>query len=285
MLDLVPLAGARREVADGDRQPGPGGQGGQLGLPQPGAVAVGAAAVRGDQQPPGLRVAVPARSCSTSGGSSPRRTRRCRGRCRRSPSRCSRPGRRPRTGSPCPVRGRGSRGRSTWLGRPSGRHSRPPFLNSPTSSFFLVSTLITGSPAARCSRGLLVDVTELRVPVRVLAPSRVLALACRLNPSSCSSPPTVSAETLCPLPGQLGRQVAGRHRRPAQRRLRIAPPGGSTSASSAVQQPRIGLGPLAAPAGRRARPSGSAPASSSATPSDTVGTRRPAARATVRIPP
>jgi len=29
-----------------------------------------------------------------------------------------------------------------------GAHSRPPFLNSPISSFFLVSTLITGSPAA-----------------------------------------------------------------------------------------------------------------------------------------
>jgi hypothetical protein len=33
-------------------------------------------------------------------------------------------------------------------GWPSGRHSRPAFLNSPTSSFFLVSTLITGSPAS-----------------------------------------------------------------------------------------------------------------------------------------
>jgi hypothetical protein len=29
VLDLVPLAGARREVADGDRQPGLGGQRGE----------------------------------------------------------------------------------------------------------------------------------------------------------------------------------------------------------------------------------------------------------------
>ena len=33
-----------------------------------------------------------------------------------------------------------------------GRHSRPAFLNSPTSSFFLVSTLITGSPLSWWAR-------------------------------------------------------------------------------------------------------------------------------------
>ena len=56
MLDFVPLGGAGREVADGDLQAGPGGQRGQLGLPQPGAVPVGAAAVGADQQPGGVRV-------------------------------------------------------------------------------------------------------------------------------------------------------------------------------------------------------------------------------------
>ena len=35
MLDLVPLAGARRQVAHGDPQPGLGGQRGELGFPQP----------------------------------------------------------------------------------------------------------------------------------------------------------------------------------------------------------------------------------------------------------
>src|SRR5947209_1747943 len=34
----------------------------------------------------------------------------------------------------------------TAAGWPLGRHSRPALANSPTSSFFLVSTLITGSP-------------------------------------------------------------------------------------------------------------------------------------------
>src|SRR3954452_22716401 len=36
----------------------------------------------------------------------------------------------------------------TASGNPLGRHARPPFLKSPTSSFFLASTEITGSPAA-----------------------------------------------------------------------------------------------------------------------------------------
>jgi hypothetical protein len=40
-------------MAYGDRQPGLLRQRGQLGLPRPGAVAVGAAGVRGAQQPPG----------------------------------------------------------------------------------------------------------------------------------------------------------------------------------------------------------------------------------------
>jgi hypothetical protein len=51
VLDLVPLRGARREVADRDRQAGLGGQRRQLGLPQPVAVAVGAARIGGNQQP------------------------------------------------------------------------------------------------------------------------------------------------------------------------------------------------------------------------------------------
>ena len=51
MFDLVPFAGSGWEVADGDLQSGLGGQGGEFGLPQAGAVSVGAAAVGGDQQP------------------------------------------------------------------------------------------------------------------------------------------------------------------------------------------------------------------------------------------
>src|SRR6266513_5476553 len=67
-------------------------------------------------------------------------------------------------------------------GWPVGRHCRPAFLNSPISSFFLVSTLITGSAVAwwalTCS--LMYRNWASRSGCRV--PSRVLALHCRLNP-------------------------------------------------------------------------------------------------------
>src|SRR5438045_1155299 len=56
VLDLVPLRGARREVTYRDRQLGLRRQRGQLTLPYPIAVAVGAARIRGDQQTGGLRV-------------------------------------------------------------------------------------------------------------------------------------------------------------------------------------------------------------------------------------
>jgi hypothetical protein len=56
VFDLVPLGGAWREVADGDRQPGLGCQFDQFTFPQPQSVAVGTAAVGGDQQPVGSGV-------------------------------------------------------------------------------------------------------------------------------------------------------------------------------------------------------------------------------------
>src|SRR5450759_2031389 len=43
-------------MTDGDLETGGGGQGGEFGLPQPGAAAVGSAAVGADQQPGGVRV-------------------------------------------------------------------------------------------------------------------------------------------------------------------------------------------------------------------------------------
>ena len=54
---MLPLAGARREVADGDLQAGLLGQASQRDLPQPQAVAVRAAAVGGDRQRRGVGVA------------------------------------------------------------------------------------------------------------------------------------------------------------------------------------------------------------------------------------
>src|SRR3712207_4037316 len=61
VLDLVPFAGAGREVADAERQARLVGQPLQLPLPQPQPRAVAPPAVGGDQQPPRLRVARPPR--------------------------------------------------------------------------------------------------------------------------------------------------------------------------------------------------------------------------------
>ena len=50
MFDLVPLAGARREVADDDRQPGAGGEALKFPLPQAGPGAVAAARIGRDDE-------------------------------------------------------------------------------------------------------------------------------------------------------------------------------------------------------------------------------------------
>src|SRR5512135_1121861 len=56
VLDLVPLAGARREVADRDLKPGPIGERLKLHLPEPDPIPVTPAAVGADQQVPRLRI-------------------------------------------------------------------------------------------------------------------------------------------------------------------------------------------------------------------------------------
>jgi hypothetical protein len=50
MLDLIPLARARRQVTDRDRQARIVGKALQFGFPQPGARAVAAPAIGDDQQ-------------------------------------------------------------------------------------------------------------------------------------------------------------------------------------------------------------------------------------------
>ena len=70
--------------------------------------------------------------------------------------------------------------RKSWTrtssGSPCGRHSRPPFLKSPTSSFFFVSTEIAGWPSARAVLTL-VDVGKLRIPVGMIVTLSGLAIA------------------------------------------------------------------------------------------------------------
>ena len=171
-------------------------------------------------------------------------------------------------------------------GRPWAAIPGRAFLNSPTFSFFLVSTLITGSAAVLMGLDLLVDVPELRVPVRVLRSLDRLGVALQAEPLLAEQVSHGVRTDPVALAGQLRRQVPGRLRGPPQRRHRIAPLLRLDQGQQRRAQPGIQVGrPLAAPARRRARPSGSAPASSSSTPSDTVASRTPAARATSRIPP
>ena len=102
VLDLVPLGGAGREVADGDRAARSGRPVRRVRFSTPEPVSVGSAAVGGDQQPVGVGVGEGA-DLATSGGSTRPRTRRCRDRIPPTPSRCWRRCRTPRTGWSCPA--------------------------------------------------------------------------------------------------------------------------------------------------------------------------------------
>jgi hypothetical protein len=68
----------------------------------------------------------------------------------------------------------------------------------PSCSRFLASTLMTGSPAAWWSLTCSLRWRNWASRSGCWAPSRVLTLACRLNPSRFNSRPTVGAETGCP---------------------------------------------------------------------------------------
>ena len=113
----------------------------------------------------------------------------------------------------------------------------------------------------------------------MLGPLDVFALACRLNPSALSSFATVGGETLCP-----AADIASANRRTDFVVHRSGDSGsprepGSTSDSSVAITPgSVSVTDLRPPPGRRVRPNGSSPASSSATPLDTVTALMPAAR-------
>ena len=154
MLDRVPLRAAGRIVADGHGQAVAGRRA------APGAAASRPASGRcccrrhrpgsAARSPRGTR---PGPRRPTSGRAGRRRTGACRptGRRRRCPGCGS--GRRCRRGPPARARPAGSR--ATLTASASWPQTRPAFLKRPISSFFLVSTLISGSPAAlnacRCS--------------------------------------------------------------------------------------------------------------------------------------
>lgn len=108
------------------------------------------------------------------------------------------------------------------------------------------------------------------------APSMVLALACRLKPSSRRRPATVSAETRCPW--RVSSAASFRVDFVVQRRGDIGSPrsSGSTSASSAGLSPESSSAAFfRPPSGWRTRPNGAWQEPSSAAPRETVASRTP----------
>ena len=117
-------------------------------------------------------------------------------------------------------------------------------------------------------------------------PSNVLTLPCKLKPCSRSRSATTSGPTLWPRAVNSAARL--RVDRVVHRSGDIGSPrsSGSTNASNAGTKPgSLSDNRLRPPPGRRTRPSGACPDSNSVTPSDTVASRIPAARAANRIPP
>ena len=182
VLDLVPLACAGRQMADGDGQPGGRGELGEFDLPQPDPGAVGAAAVGADQQLLARRVAGrpivfhQRRMVSTAN---------CGGVVVGAYA------------DPAGVRGDVVHPVRVDLAQvlveevvdvrparapPSGCHSRPPFLNCPDQFLLLRVDADHRVPGVQVPGGLLVEVPELGVPVRMLSTLEGLGVA----PAGCS---------------------------------------------------------------------------------------------------
>ena len=209
-------------MAHRDLQSGLGGQDSKPGLPRTGAVAVGTARVRGDQQPPGPGIAVPA-------GPVPPAADGLHGE-RRSvvigadvhPSGVRRQ-------VIDPVRDRLAQ---VPVGEVMGVHPDRPARGPPlpaavlelADQFLLLGVHADhGIPGRQMLAGLLADVTELSVPVRMLLSLDGLGVALQAEPLLAEQGADRALRDLMPLAGELVRQVAGRQRRPPQRRHRVAP--------------------------------------------------------------
>ena len=216
------LDGARREMAAGDLQPGLGCQRGQFGLPRPGAVAVGAARVRGDQQPPRLRVGSRALAEPPA---AQRLHRECGG---------------VMIGAdidPASVRRDvvdpvGDRLAQPRVGEVMGADLGRLALRVPLPAAVLVCPgqfLLLGVHAdhrvfaAEMVFDLLVDVTELGIAVRVLAALQGLDAGLQAEALLMQQISDRISRDPVPLAGQFRRQHPQRLHRPPQRRHRIAP--------------------------------------------------------------
>src|SRR4051812_35003431 len=175
----------------------------------------------------------------------------------------------------------------TSSGWPWGCHSRPPFLKSPTSSFFFVSTEITGCCSARAAETLWLMSANWASRSGWLLPSLVLRLACRLNFCCFSSSPTTV--WLIRWPRAASSLASRRRLLQVQRSGDIGSPRslGATSASrSSSRAASVATRGLRPPPGRRTRSASSwATVASSFKPRPIVLTAMPVARDTAAIPP
>ena len=189
-----------------------------------------------------------------------------------------------------PSSGSGKSWSRTRTGSPFGRHSRPCRAYGPTCSFFLASTLTTGSPAAM--NAFAVPLMYRNWPSRsgCCFPSIVAALPCVLYPSWRSSRATASFRHRCPCrassPARFTSDFVVHFSGEPGSPMVLS---SSSSSSAAVNPGSLSSSFLRPPPGRRARPGASAPSPSSSsacdTPAATVSSDTPAARATAAIPP
>ena len=187
----------------------------------------------------------------------------------------------------CPPCSPGKEWSRTFTGAPSGRHSRPACAYSPTSSFFLASTLITGCPAARCSLAWAAIYRNRASRSGCRRPSMTLASAWAENPCSCRSRHAVCGLHRCPA------AVSSSDRRITLLAVHASGDSGSPRAQSSTSASSAGTSPGPAPAsflrpppGRRMRPSAATcPDPGSAAPSATVCHDAPVIFATAVTPP
>ena len=179
------------------------------------------------------------------------------------------------------------RSRGSWpgSGSPAGCYSLPPLENSPTSSFFFVSTLITGSSAWRRPLPGVVQVAELGVSVGVGGALLLLGRRLEAVAQLVQDPPHRSSETRKPWRTRSSGQVVGRLGRPAQRTTSGCHGSRDGPARRGLRAGRAACRALLSPPPTRWRSVTSMPASTSRSALITVLRPCPEASATLVFPP
>jgi len=169
---------------------------------------------------------------------------------------------------------------------PAGYHSRPGVLNSPMSSFFLVSMLIAGCPAAIAALTVSLICRNWASRSGCCLPSNVLRADCKLNPSLRSSFGTVRNPTGWPC--SVSSAARFRELFDVQSSTRSGSPRVSldTNARSASNSSGSECSAAGRPAPAfRTRPTSKRSSESSRSPRRTVFSASPQARAAAAIPP